>query len=161
MNQKYLQICLILLCLSIGLSGCWDARELDSLVIVLGLGIDPDGDNYEVIIHSPITEITANQPEQEGLQPKFRTLSGSGRTIFEAGRNLTSVLSRRTYWPHTSAIVLNNQLSSYGIHHVVDFFVRDTERRLLTYVVLTDRTAKEILNIKPSLETLLPLLLNR
>lgn len=74
-------------------------------------------------------------------------------SIFDAIRNLAKFSSRRVYWAHNKVIVISEDLDkSVGINDIVDFFARNHELRMRTWVVITPNQASELVATKTGLE---------
>lgn len=139
------------------LSGCWDSKELKELAIVLGVGVDQEGD----LLH-----LTAEiaQPDQmtgaggggssgsgSGGESVFVTHS-SGATLFDAVRNARSQSSRRLFFPNNEVVVLGHDLAQKGFYPAFDFFLRDHEPRATSWVLVAEEKARDIFEPKSKLE---------
>jgi len=143
---------ILFLSLIVFATGCWNRRELNELGIVVGLGIDKSGDQYEISVQVVNPSEIAAKTVTAGRLPVV-TFSMKGRTIFEAIRRLSSLAPRRLYFAHIRILVLGEELARDGIGKSLDLISRDHEFRTDFYVVVSKGTsAKEILSILPPLE---------
>lgn len=135
--------------------GCWDRTEVDTLAIVAGVGIDIIPGNEPILFTVQIINPSGmKESKQGGQQQPFIVKSGQGKSIVEAIRNLSADLPRRLYFEHNEAIILGKKFSESGIADVFDYFERNKEFRPTNYILVTDRTAKEVLDVKIDTENI-------
>ncbi|KYG91417.1 spore gernimation protein [[Bacillus] sp. KCTC 13219] len=143
---------LLLISICLLLSGCWSKKELNDIAIVVALGIDQQGDEYEVTVQvvNP-GEISSKQPTS-GRSP-VTTYSATGATLFEAIRKVTLLAPRKSYFSHLQIIVLGSELIENGIKPALDFLSRDHEfRNDLNIIAAYETTAKDIVSILTPVE---------
>lgn len=139
------------------LSGCSvGKRELNDLALVMAVGIDKGSKERLVKITAQIAR-PADARGQTGA-PSGQTgdpiwsASAEGETIFQAIRNLSTFSSRRVFWAHNFIIVINEDLAKEGIRDIIDFFTRNPELRMRTWVVVTPNKASQIVSTVTGLE---------
>ncbi|NQX58313.1 Ger(x)C family spore germination protein [Paenibacillus qinlingensis] len=150
--MKY-KLTVMLLCLLL-LSGCWSRRELNELLIVLGVGVDwKDGEylvSFQVVNPS---EISAQR--RGGDRPPSTLYQGRGKTLFEAARSLTAEAPRKVYMGHLQMYVIGEELAKRGIKDFLDNSVRDNELRMdFNIVVARGDMAENILKLFTPVEKL-------
>ncbi|WP_313247713.1 Ger(x)C family spore germination protein [Sporosarcina ureae] len=148
--KKYI---LVLLVLTLFLSGCWDRRELNELGITMGLGIDKLKNEYlvsaQVIVPS---EVSMNASTGRSAVTLYQA---SGETVYEAFRKMTKNAPRRIYPGHLRILVISEDLAKEGIAESLDLLARDWELRSDFYVVIAkDLTASEVLNVTTPIESI-------
>ncbi len=149
---------------ALGIAGCGQ-RELNELAIVTAVGLDEGKKPGSTRITAQIVR-PADARGQTGApsgatgQPIY-TVSAEGRTIFEAIRNLARFSSRRVYWAHNYAIVMNEKYAKAGIKDMIDFFTRNPELRMNTWVAVTPDPASKIVSTITGLEVVPGEALNR
>lgn len=147
-----IKMILLLLILTLLLSGCWSKRELNELAIVVALGIDKIDDEYEISIQvvDP-SEISSKQPSS-GRSPVV-TYHAKGKSVFEAIRRMTTLTPRKPYFSHLQIVVIGQKLAEEGLNEPLDFIARDHEFRNDFDVVMSyQTTAKEVLNVLTPIE---------
>lgn len=147
-----IKMILLLLILTLLLSGCWSKRELNELAIVVALGIDKIDDEYEISIQvvDP-SEISSKQPSS-GRSPVV-TYHTKGKSVFEAIRRMTTLTPRKPYFSHLQIVVIGQKLAEEGLNEPLDFIARDHEFRNDFDVVMSyQTTAKEVLNVLTPIE---------
>lgn len=151
---------LILITLSLSMTGCWNRRELPSLAIVLGLGIDKGQGNNKLELTTQIVKTaglkssTANEggPGEGSGNGAYWNVQNSGDSIFSILRDFTHKSSRKLYWPHNQLIIFGRSLAEDGIGDYLDFFMRDQETRLEVFILVAEDKAKDIFDVDPKLE---------
>lgn len=136
-------------------TGCWNAREIDELAFVLSVGIDKTDYGFKVTAQVASPETYSKTPSGSGLSQKakpFWVVTGTGKTIFEAIRNMASISSRRIFWSHIKVIIISEPLARSNTLEIFDFFSRNPELRLRTLVAVTPGDAGKLLEVVPVME---------
>ena len=159
--RKIIAIILIFFILSLGTTGCWNRRELPSLAIVLGIGLDNVEDSNKLQMTTQIiktSEIKSSASEAggggsgESGAGAYWNVRNTGESIFATVRDFTHKTSRKLYFPHNKVIIFGRSLAEQGIREYLDFFVRDQETRFDVFVLVADDRASEVLDVQPKLE---------
>lgn len=143
----------------LGLTGCWDKLELDNIAIVMGIGIDKAKEMDEVRmtvqvanpaeIKSASTDITGSRTTNA-----YFNLERTGDTIFSTLGSFSKQSSRKLFFAQNQVLILGREIAEEGLEKYIDFFLRDRETRLLVWVLVSDKTANEILNVKSDFESI-------
>ncbi len=159
--SRFLRAAASLLCI-VSLCGCWNNRELETLGIVMGLGLDtPEGDGGVQLTAQLIRpgELRSGQNAggdsgggTGGGTENFWNVQSTGDTVFSAVRDVTDQSSRRLFFPHNQVLIFGKAIAQEGVRQYIDFFVRDPETRDNVCVLVAEGSAKEILSVKPMLE---------
>lgn len=144
---------LILVCMLL-LSGCWSRRELNELMIVLGVGMDwEDGEyvvSFQVVNPSEISALN-----RSGQRPPATLYQGRGKTPFEAARSVTAEAPRKVYLGHLQIYVIGEKLARRGISKFMDNTLRDNEMRMdFNLVIAKGMKAQDVLKLFTPLERL-------
>lgn len=156
MTNKLLPIVLILTA-SLLATGCVGKREINDLALVMAVGVDKGKEGK-----TKVTVQVARPADARGQTgaPSGNTgdpvwsANAEGKTIFEAIRNLATFSTRRVFWAHNYIIVINEDLARDGIHDVIDFFTRNPELRMNTWVVVTPDKAEDIVSTLTGIEVM-------
>lgn len=136
-------------------TGCWNAREINELAFVLSIGLDKAGDGFKVTAQIAKPATYSKAPSGGGITEKgkpFWVVSSTGKTIFEAIRNMASISPRRIFWSHIKVIVISEELARSNTLEIFDFFSRNPELRLRTLVAVTPGEAGKVLEFEPMME---------
>lgn len=145
----------LVLAILILLAGCWNSREINELAFVLSIALDKAENGFKVTaqisaeMYSKTTTGSAGTSEKE---KPFWVISSNGKTIFEAVRNMAAISPRRIFWSHIKVIIINEELAKNNILEIFDFFSRNPELRLRTWIAITQEAAGRILEIVPLME---------
>ena len=150
--NKYLSVFLIII-FCILLTGCWSYREIDSLYIIAGLGIDrdPNSDLYNITAEFVDARNMAGGGAQEqtgqGLQSVL--LETKGVSVFDAVRKMIKISAKRPYLAHATTIIISEETARQGIVPFLDLIATNEEPRLdVDIYVSRGKPAGEILHTK-------------
>jgi len=151
------KLALIMVCLSLLLTGCWDYKEVDRLASVVAIGIDRIPGSETIFLTAQIASSENKGGSQETTKRQsggqaYTVMNSEGKSLFEALRNLNTQSTRRILISHCKLIVMGKVLAEMGIGEILDDLKRDREFRRTDWILTTDKTAKEILNKDIALE---------
>jgi spore germination protein KC len=137
------------------LGGCWDAREIDELGLVMAVGIDkaPDSDGFLVTVQLA-NQRGLSQQGSGSTSPadQIYVASAQGKTLFEAVRALSKAASKRIMWAHNYIIIIGESVARDSITPVIDFFTHNPELRMKAAVVIAKGKASDYLVSKIGME---------
>lgn len=154
----------VLILLLLTLTGCKQnflpkAKEINDLQLVQVIGIDKladDPNDCMVTIASKNLEAgsggnsgnmgggTDQDPGSSKL--KALVLTASGKTIFDAVRNLQTHSSKSIFWGHAEYYLIGEEAAKDDITKYIDFFIRDHELRIESKVyIVKGTTAKDLI----------------
>lgn len=159
---KYVLLFVILI---IFLSGCTGKKEINELALVMAVGIDKIEDSKEGDLKDKGYEVTIEVARPADARGQTGAPAGStgdpiwsassqGATLFEAIRHMASISTRRVFWAHNYIIVINEDVAKDGIKDIIDFFTRNPELRMRTWVAITPNKAKDIISTMTGLEVI-------
>lgn len=127
--KKKIIITLVLIWISLLVTGCWSRKELNDLAIATALGIDKVDDQYLVSIQIVNPSEVATKVSGGGYQTPVTVYSTTSTTVFGAIRKLTTITPRKVYLAQLRTIVFGEELAREGIGPVLDYLARDREIR--------------------------------
>ncbi|WP_158590954.1 Ger(x)C family spore germination protein [Acutalibacter sp. 1XD8-33] len=116
-------------------SGC-GYPELYERVLIHGIGVDWDGQNYRVTVRSSISA------EDEGEE----LFVCQGSTVLEALSSLSLSTGRDPFYAHNYLVVFGMECAQRGLDQCLDFFVRYYNTRPAVKLFLAENTAEEVLS---------------
>lgn len=140
------------------LSGCLGKTEINDLGIVMAVGLDKGEKEGTIQITAQIVRPadargSTGAPSGQTGEPIW-SITASGDSIFDAIRHLGSSASRRIYWAHNFAVVINEDLAKEGINDIIDFFTRNHQLRMQTLVMVTPDPASEVVSTITGIEVI-------
>lgn len=139
-------------------SGCWGRRELDTMSLVLGIGIDAKENQQTLLTFQLVKPAAMGSGSQTGGASKgaetSHVVESQARTIFDAIRNVTLHHSRRINFTHNLVLILGEKAAKRGVEEYIDMLGRDAETRPTQQVLFTPGEAIEVLKVNPHMETI-------
>ena len=132
---------LLAVMISLLLAGCWDLKEINEIGFTVGLGIDKDGDDYQITTQIALPALL--EGSGGGEEPPVWVVSGKGRTIFEAIRDVNTRSARKPLGAFKCYCPWRGSCRE-GLIPVLDLLSRGQELRRSNYVVLAQGKARDI-----------------
>lgn len=151
------KLALMLVIISLLTTGCWDYEEVDRLATVLAIGIDrvPESKNIYLTVQIPKSERNSSkQSGGQGEAKSYMILNSEGKSLSEAVSNLGIQSSRHILLSHCKIIVIGKNYAETGLDGILDELKRDKEFRRSDWLIITDKTAKEIVEKDVEMEQL-------
>lgn len=147
----------IILVLLLNLTGCWSKIELDQLTFIFGMYIDSGEEpgTVEVSINAPLPNRLLSSAQTGGSPGKsYSLVTKTAPTITDAVIMIQKDLSRRLEISHIKAVVIGKEYAEQGISEILDWFKRQPEFPIGTYIMAAPGKAKEIAELTPTFEQL-------
>ncbi|WP_310831177.1 Ger(x)C family spore germination protein [Paenibacillus pedocola] len=126
-------------------NGCWNYREIDSLAIVSGVGIDRSEDGQHYVMTAEIIGFSGTGKD---ARIKSEHVEAKGETLFDTARNMTRTAPKKLYWSHAGVFIISQEIAREGVVPLLDYIARGTERRLqIVPMVSREETASEIVKL--------------
>lgn len=110
---------LVLLCLSLAMSGCWDIKDIDRRALPVAMGIDlTKQDGYTVYLKIP----TLLKGQTDSM-----IMKRSSASISKAVDHMARDLDRSMDLLHVKLVAVSERLARKGIQEVVDYCMRTRE----------------------------------
>ncbi|PYE43838.1 Ger(x)C family spore germination protein [Paenibacillus barcinonensis] len=153
--KKYLLMLLSLVIIMPLLSGCWDRQELNQLGIVLGLGVDKDGDRIKVSAQVVVPNEMSSR-SRGGKGTPVTQYQATARTLLEAIQKLTETSPRAIFLSHVRVLVFSEAFArEEGIYDIIEALMREPSARPDYYVMVARRTtASQILDALTPLDNI-------
>ncbi|SFD64491.1 Ger(x)C family spore germination protein [Bacillus sp. UNCCL81] len=149
--------CMILILItSLLLVSCSNYKELNSVSIVVAMGVDyiPKDNQYNMVLQiinpSAIASVTGS------IGTPVIALEQKGRTISEAARNITKSVSRSNIYSHVALVVIGEKLAKEKtLNYIFDVFERDSKIRVnIPVVIARNDSVYHVMNNLPALDKL-------
>ena len=119
---------ILLIGISLLLTGCWDQRELSTITIVTGMAIDKGKNgNFKLTIES-VNETELYDQTATGNSPSV-LFSLEGETIAELAYKMNIGFSKNVIYSHMRTLVVSKAIAESGMVEFLDTFERSRELR--------------------------------
>lgn len=136
---------LLLFVISFTLEGCFNYRDLEKALYVTSVIVDSSDENTVEIYAEAFRPFRSSQSASgKGERILFK---GKGKTAFEAVRDLNLTSSYKLNFTQNKVIIYTKRAAEKGLDSTIDFFDRDQEFLLRTYVVVFTGDPEQILKI--------------
>ena len=127
------------------LTGCEAHKEISDLGMVSAMGIEKTDNKY--LISVQVTNIKKSTKMGTDNSSKVTLYTGTGKTFFEAIREISNKSSKKLYFPHIKLITLSDEIINENPRQIIDFFTRDNEGNMNAYILVSvENTPSEILS---------------
>ncbi|MFT8888657.1 MAG: Ger(x)C family spore germination protein [Ethanoligenens sp.] len=130
-------------------SGCAPHKELKELSIVKGMGVDlnPNGSYLLTFqIFNPKSGGGGGGGTQtSGSSSQSTIIQGSGKSLFDATRNVTMQMGKQLYYSNVSSLIFGKEICSGKLPELFDFFERNHEIMPSERVFMAENRAEDIL----------------
>ncbi|PET77007.1 hypothetical protein CN514_01620 [Bacillus sp. AFS001701] len=149
--------CMILILItSLLLVSCSNYKELNSVSIVVAMGVDylPKDNKYNMVLQiinpSAIASVTGS------IGTPVISIEQKGRTISEAARNVTKSVSRSNIYSHVALVVIGENLAKEKtLNYIFDVFERDSKIRVnIPVIIARNDSVYRVMNNLPALDKL-------
>lgn len=158
MNKLPISIAIVLLLSSLLLTGCWSKREIESLGFATVVALDKAEEQIELSVQFAITaalgESGMGGGGGGGSEAPVWTVSYKADDLASAIENMRTFIGKYPFWAHTRVLVIGEELARSGIAPVLDYIMRSRDFRFSTWVMVSEGSAKELLQVTPKLSKL-------
>lgn len=154
MKVRKFFIFLLIIVLLFSLTGCYDAKSLETLAYVVALGLDI-GENGNLKLSLQIAILSNAGDSGSTSQSSQSTVTSVECSTVEAGINLVnSYISKKVNLSHCKTIVISEELAVTGISNEIFSFVNNLEIRPDCNIIISRCNASDFLdNSTPTLES--------
>lgn len=140
MLKKVLCVLCAAVC-ALSLTACWDYVEVNTMLIVAGIGLDIDSAGERYIATVEFVNVEADGGENIAAE----IVKGEGNTIHAAIQNALLTAGGIMFANHCKVIVVGEALAEKGLDDIVEIVLRSPDfRKTLEIMIAKDTTASEI-----------------
>lgn len=147
----------ICMMLSLSVTGCWSAGQLNDHAFVMGIAVDQGNDPGKLLMTAQIAKPSGFKATITGggdSEDAYWNVSNEGETVFSTVRGFTHESGRKLSFQHNDIIIYSHSIAEEGLRDYIDFFSRDHEFRASTWLAIAREDAADILEATPDLETI-------
>ncbi len=145
------------------LTGCWDRRDIEETVPVLGIGIDFIKEEERELTKSSRVKVTVQIPipaNMEQGEDVVWVMSSVGESIAGAIDNLQNKLNQELFFGHLQVIIFSQDVAKEGINKFLNYFRNLPQIRRLSWLLISENNAEDIIKSEPKLESIQALYLS-
>ncbi|CAN7465022.1 Ger(x)C family spore germination protein [Paenibacillus sp. LjRoot56] len=150
--MKIIRQSLVFGLVSLMLTGCWGAKEIEHLAYVNSIGIDYVNGN--VVFYTKMISFTNIAKKESGAVSNKELVSigkGKGKTVDEAIFDLYKTAQQRLSWSHVKTLVFTEAaLRQDVIHSILDQMDRYFEFRYTIWTMATRGSIEDMFNVYPT-----------
>jgi spore germination protein KC len=150
-EKRLVAAIMLLMTLTVLLSGCWDSHELDAMFIVTGVALDEAASAGQMDITLQIGETqqaAAGSSETNSQKSSVILLKSTGNTLLGGLVELNRDSSRKLLLHHNQVLLWGSALAEQGVRKRIDLFMRDQQARMEVPVVVVEGRAEKALAAK-------------
>ncbi|MCK0473567.1 Ger(x)C family spore germination protein [Halalkalibacter sp. APA_J-10(15)] len=187
--MKALKVILILMCLLLLLSGCWDRFEIEDRANILGIAIDLvedlEKEEFEGLLNPKATHLEEFPSDKDMIRvttqialpggiPLGPIANGQlnsedtvwvvevlGKTIADAMHNLQQKLSQKLYLGHLQLVIMSEEIARKGLGEINDYLHRNHEVRRTAWLLVNGEDAGATLKAAPPVSQIPSLFLSQ
>ena len=139
---------IMVFCLSLTITGCWDSVDINQKTLVTTVIIDYKNGEYYFYLEVPNLLINQGRENQGGQGKEiYSVVTGQGKSYTEARRYANAKLEMPVFLGSVSAIVITDDLVKQGIREYFHRVQSDKDYRKALHVVTTFEEPEKLLTI--------------
>lgn len=147
----------MLLLLSVVLSGCWDREEINDIAFIIGIAIDREDDNYRSSLQIALPGQAGSTGSEGGGggtsgDKSWFMLSNTAKTLRGTSLEGQKSLSRRLYYAHRRTLLIGEELAKEGVAPMLDLLTRYPLNRFSAFPIVTRGPAYKVLDTDAPIE---------
>jgi spore germination protein KC len=155
--MKKMTVTILCILISFSVTGCWSSSELNDYAFVMGVAVDEGSDQHPISMTVQIAKASGYKATITGggdSEDSYWNVSKEGETIFSTVRSFTHESGRKLNFQHNDVVIYGHSIAEEGLQNYINFFTRDHEFRLSTWIVIAREEASDIFEATPNLETI-------
>lgn len=154
-------LCIILI-LSIGVTGCWDRRELEDRELVIAMAVDSENRDLRVTTQVPIPAAIVGRGGSGGSEGKSTmNFDAKGETLSAALDNMERKLNKNLFLGYLEVVLFGEEKARAGIGEQLDYLRRDTEVQRNLYPIVVRGKGSNLLDHGTEMEQIQAVFLPR
>jgi len=133
--NKYKKILVIILIITncAALTSCFSYRDVNKVLFITAIIIDINDMGNPIIYGEAFKGIRGASPQ--GMDERI-LFKGTGKTMFEAIRNMNSTSSYKLNYTQNKAIIFTERAAEFGLDNFIDLLDRDQELIIRPYIAV-------------------------
>ena len=137
--------CILLIFITLLLSGCWDMIDINQAAVVTGVGIDY---RQGQVIYTTQFAQRASLLDKGTAEPLTENITSQGKTVTEAARSVLLIAPEFPLWAHADVIMIGENLARDNLDILTDFLARNRNLRPeISLLLAYQETPEKLLNV--------------
>ena len=124
-------ICIIMNCFT--MTSCFSYKDINKVLFISALVIDADNTGNPILYAEAFKGVRGTSPQGTDQRILFKS---TGKTMFEAVRNMSVTSSYKLNYTQNSAIIFTQKAAEFGVDDFIDFMDRDQELLIRPYIAV-------------------------
>ncbi|HOK70700.1 MAG TPA: Ger(x)C family spore germination protein [Bacillota bacterium] len=142
-------LCVVILVFALG--GCWDARDIDHIGFIMGMGVD-ESDDGKIVVWVQMA-LPSSGPEGAANTPAWLG-SAAGNTMMDAMSALRMKSAKTLFRGHVKVLVIGEKIARKGLTPILDYLARDSQFRYNSWVLVTSDPVGKIFEVEADQENM-------
>jgi len=147
----------LIIIMSLFFSGCFSYSDINKILFVTSVIIDIDKDKRPIIYVEAFKPFRSSSSGSEKGQRIL--IQGTGKTAYEALRDINLATSYKLNYTQNKIVMFTIRAAKEGIDNWIDIFDRNQEFVIRPYLVMTEESPENLLNLGVSEQEYLGILL--
>jgi spore germination protein KC len=132
------------------LFSCSDKLELNEISLVIGIAIDKNYNNNNIIVTLELANPNLGSQQDSKADASNQSLleESEGKNFADALQNFTKTNSQVIDFSHIQVIIMSKAICIDGVSEIIDYVARDRQFRNLNWLFMAEDTAKNVLKEK-------------
>lgn len=134
--------CIIMNCFS--MSACFSYKDINKVMFITAFIVDVDNSGNPILYAEAFkgvrTSATAGQDERV-------LFKATGKTLFEAVRNMNATSSYKLNYTQNKAIIFTQKAAEFGLDNFIDFLDRDQELLIRPYIAIYQGDPEKLMKL--------------
>jgi spore germination protein KC len=141
-----------------GMTACFSYKDINKLLFITAIIVDVDDNGGPILYAEAFKGVRGSTPQ--GMDERL-LFKGTGKTMFEAVRDMNAVSSYRINYTQNKAIIFTQKAAEFGVDNFIDFLDRDQELLIRPYIAVYIGDPEKLVKLNITQEKYIGLLLVR
>jgi spore germination protein KC len=141
---------LVILCLPVVATGCWDQKVTQDIFYVVALGADFKDNKYTAYLQfSDFSQVAKTEQGKPSQSVPIWVATGAGLTLPDAVQDVKAKASQPIAFSHVSSYILTHRAIEHGMRDISDYIRRYPDFRPTGWMFGTNEDLMQIMSTSP------------
>ncbi|MCB2290483.1 Ger(x)C family spore germination protein [Clostridium sp. CS001] len=159
-NSKYKKVIIIsyIIISCFFMTACFSYKDINKVLFITSIIIDVDNNGSPILYAEAFRGVRGATPQ--GIDERL-LFKGTGKTIFEAARDMNAVATYKLNYTQNKAIIFTQKAAELGVDNFIDFLDRDQELLIRPYIAVYVGDPEKLMKLNIAQEKYIGLLIVR